>query len=85
MPTFTPTSGTSVTQPSTTAGSAGGASSSSVAGMFQNPFDELNDELEERRKKAMAAGQVGSPGKISTMLGYSGMVTSNPLNLKPYG
>jgi hypothetical protein len=57
----------------------------SVAGMFTNPMDELNEELEERRKKALAAGQVGSPGKISTMMGYSGMATGNPLNLQPYG
>lgn len=36
-----------------------------------DPVDKLKKELIERQKK-FAAGRVGSPGKVSTLLGYSG-------------
>lgn len=42
-----------------------------ISDLFDNPKDQLQRELDERRKRLLAAGKVGSPGKISTMLGYA--------------
>ena len=44
---------------------------------------DLQKELDDRRKKALAVSRVGSPGKISTMMGYSGNTnpTGSPFNM----
>jgi len=43
-----------------------------VSQLFKNPSEDLDEDLMNRRK-ILAAGRVGSPGKISTLLGYSGL------------
>jgi hypothetical protein len=41
-----------------------------ISSLFDDPADQVLKDSEERRRKIMAAGRVGSPGKISTLLGY---------------
>lgn len=46
--------------------------------LFGDTQSELQRQLEERRKKMLAASQLGSPGQISNMMGYLGNTTGVP-------
>jgi hypothetical protein len=56
--------------------------STSTAGMFADPSNELQREIEERRRKMFAAGNPtlgGTPGasRIGNMMGFGGYGAGN--------
>lgn len=43
-----------------------------ISPMFDDPAEDLAKREQDYRKKILTASRVGSPGKITTLLGYSG-------------
>jgi hypothetical protein len=53
-----------------------------VSSLLDNSIQaQMQQELEDRIKKGLAASRVGSPGLVSTLMGYSGAAKNNQTNL----